>query len=82
MNSTTKALIPILIALVFMLIITTFLIKMYEPNEKKLYKVTFSTGLVIIDSLRDEENALRNERIEYPKASIISYSEIKNTEKK
>lgn len=62
----------------FLWIIVTIMIKKLEPAPKKLYKVTFPSGSVIIDSLRDEDNSLENERITYPKASIKSYEEIKN----
>lgn len=59
-------------------VILTIAINKLEPAEKKLYKVTFPSGSVIIDSLRDEENSLENERIKYPKASVKSYEEIKS----
>jgi len=60
-----------------MILISIILAVFFKPTPKKLYQVKFSNGEVLIDSLRDETNTLENDMTKYPKASIISYKEIK-----
>lgn len=57
-----------------------FMIDTIFSPKTKLYKVTFTTGSVIVDSLQDYGNSLVNKKrnVHYPKTTIIKYQEIKN----
>jgi hypothetical protein len=65
--------IVIIVAIIFGILLYFSLSK---KTPLKLYKLTFPTGTIIIDSLRDEKNVLINERATYPKDSLTSYKEV------